>query len=57
VFTKKYNCHHLVLVESFPTAEAALTREKQLKKWKREWKDKLIATQNPLWNDLAKDWK
>ena len=35
---------------------AAIHREKQVKKWKRQWKIDLIEETNPGWNDLAKDW-
>lgn len=34
----------------------AIRREKQLKKWKRQWKIELIEKENPEWNDLAQDW-
>jgi putative endonuclease len=36
----------------FPSIEEAIGREKQLKKWKREWKNKLIQDSNPNWLDL-----
>lgn len=51
-FTKKYFIHHLVYFEEHATAEAAIIREKQLKKWNREWKVRLIEERNPEWNDL-----
>ncbi len=51
-FTKKYNCHFLVYYEFFSSIEEAIKKEKQLKKWKREWKDKLIKTSNPTLRDL-----
>lgn len=51
-FTKKYKVHHLVHVEEFENVDAAIIREKQLKKWKRSWKLKLIEEVNPEWNDL-----
>lgn len=54
-FTKKYNCTRLVYVEDTPDVMAALAREKQLKKWNREWKNKLIETINPNWQDLSCD--
>jgi putative endonuclease len=34
----------------------AITREKQLKKWRRSWKLELIEAQNPYWRDLADEW-
>ncbi|WP_431844441.1 GIY-YIG nuclease family protein [Pedobacter superstes] len=46
-FTAKYNCNKLVYYEMFPSIEEAIGKEKQLKKWKREWKDKLIQDANP----------
>ena len=48
-FTKKYNVHNLVWFEKHESAEAAITREKQIKKWKRAWKLKLIEKENPDW--------
>ena len=51
-FTKKYNVKNLVYYEIFGDIGEAITREKQLKKWKREWKIKLIEKDNPGWNDL-----
>jgi putative endonuclease len=51
-FTKKYGIKMLVYCEEYPTAYEAITREKELKKWKREWKKQLIETINPTWRDL-----
>ena len=51
-FTKKYNVHRLVWYEIHESAESAITREKQIKKWKRAWKLKLIEQTNPKWIDL-----
>jgi putative endonuclease len=51
-FTKKYGVHILVYLESHETMDGAITREKQLKKWNRAWKIRLIEEQNPNWNDL-----
>jgi len=51
-FTKKYNVHLLVWYESHESAESAITREKQIKEWKRPWKLELIEKNNPAWNDL-----
>ncbi len=51
-FTEKYNVHMLVYYEQFEDIEQAITREKQLKKWNRHWKIKLINTMNPGWDDL-----
>ncbi len=54
-FTQKYSVHTLVYYECTDDIEAALSREKALKKWKRAWKLKLIETNNPKWRDLFKD--
>jgi len=51
-FTKKYSVHCLVWYEIHESAESAITREKQIKKWKRVWKMRLIEQDNPEWNDL-----
>jgi putative endonuclease len=51
-FTARYNCHKLLYYENFPRIEEAIAREKQMKKWKRDWKEKLIAEMNPAWIDL-----
>jgi putative endonuclease len=51
-FTQKYQVHDLVYVEQHETMDEAIVREKQLKKWKREWKIALIEKQNPTWRDL-----
>lgn len=51
-FTQKYNVKHLVYYDHTPDVSAAITREKQLKAWKREWKIKLIEEMNPNWEDL-----
>ena len=51
-FTKIYGVHLLVYYESTENIEVALNREKQLKKWKREWKFNLITKINPAWKDL-----
>jgi putative endonuclease len=51
-FTKKYNCDKLVYFEIHNDIKEAITREKQMKKWKRQWKIELIEKSNPEWNDL-----
>ncbi|HLK28900.1 MAG TPA: GIY-YIG nuclease family protein [Puia sp.] len=51
-FTAKYNCNKLVYYESYSRIEDAIAREKILKKWNREWKEKLIIEVNPDWKDL-----
>ena len=47
-FTAKYNCNKLVYYETFGRIEDAIAREKQLKKWNRAWKDKLISDFNEM---------
>jgi len=51
-FTKKYNVKNLVYYESYGEVGMAIYREKQLKKWKREWKIRIIEETNPSWRDL-----
>lgn len=55
-FTKKYKCHRLVYYESFPYMGEAIAREKEIKGWRREKKDVLVATMNPEWRDLSDGW-
>lgn len=50
--TKKYGIKRLVYFEVFDTFETAGHREKQLKRWRRKWKDELIEASNPDWNEL-----
>jgi putative endonuclease len=52
-FVKTYGVLQLVYVESHERAEEAIKREKQLKKWNRDWKIRLIETDNPEWRDLS----
>jgi putative endonuclease len=51
-FTKKYGAHLLVYYEMHHTMPDAIRREKQLKKWNRAWKVRLIEQLNPEWRDL-----
>jgi len=51
-FTKRHSVHHLVYFEVYQTMLDAFAREKQLKKWRREWKVGLIVSKNPTWIDL-----
>ena len=55
-FTKRYNVNKLVYFEQTGDVRVALEREKQLKSWRREKKDFLIESINPLWKDLSIDW-
>ena len=54
-FTSKYNVVHLVYYETAETAEAAISREKQLKAGPRRKKVALLASTNPTWRDLSID--
>jgi putative endonuclease len=51
-FTQKYGVHRLVWYEVHESWESAFQREKQIKKWERAWKLKLIERDNPSWADL-----
>jgi len=51
-FTWKYNITRLVWFEIYEDPISAISREKELKKWKRAWKIEVIEAQNPEWNDL-----
>ena len=51
-FTKEYGVHNLVYFETTESVESAIAREKQLKKWNRAWKIRLIEKCNPDWRDL-----
>ena len=51
--TKKYGIHRLVYFEVAETMEAAIAREKQVKRYRRDWKRNLIEQANPAWNDLS----
>ncbi|MBK8446785.1 MAG: GIY-YIG nuclease family protein [Micropruina sp.] len=52
-FTQRYHCTKLVYYEVGDSIVAAIEREKQLKNWRRAWKDDLVAAMNPSWEDLA----
>ena len=52
-FTKKYNIKILVYYEETNSIEAAIQRDKHIKKWNRAWKIRLIEEKNPEWLDLA----
>jgi len=56
-FKRKYQVHDLVYFEHTNDSLAAITREKQLKKWKRKWKLELIEESNPDWKDLFEELK
>ncbi len=52
-FTEKYNVNKLVYFEETSDVMAAITREKEIKKWRREKKNSLVNALNPLWRDLS----
>jgi putative endonuclease len=52
-FVRQYKVHRLVYVETYENVEDAIHREKQLKKWNRDWKIKLIEENNLEWKDLS----
>ncbi|MGN0190741.1 MAG: GIY-YIG nuclease family protein [Candidatus Cryptobacteroides sp.] len=52
-FTNKYHCSKLVYFEVFTSVEQAIAREKQVKHYRREWKNQLVDNVNPEWNDLS----
>jgi len=58
-FSTKYKTYYLMYYETHQNMYQAITREKQIKKWNREWKDNLIRSINPemkdLWNDILPD--
>lgn len=51
-FVRRYSLNRLVYIERFEEIEAAIAREKQIKKWNRDWKIRLINESNPDWIDL-----
>ncbi|MCC1484996.1 GIY-YIG nuclease family protein [Winogradskyella immobilis] len=55
-FSFKYNLDKLMYFETYQYINDAIKREKNMKKWKREWKIKLIETDNIDWADLSHDW-
>lgn len=55
-FSSKYNLDKLMCFEVFQHIEYAIKREKNIKKWKREWKLNLIVNDNFNWEDLSKEW-
>ncbi len=54
-FTARYGIKRLVWFEAHDTMEAAIRREKQIKRWARQWKYDLVNAVNPTWRDLAED--
>ncbi len=54
-FTRDYSVHSLVYFELHEDMTAAILREKQMKKWNRDWKLRLIEQRNPEWRDLFEE--
>lgn len=55
-FTKKYNVSKLVYFEESQDILAAIDREKEIKRWRRQKKDQLVNSINPTWKDLSLEW-
>ena len=55
-FTERYNINKLVYFEQTNDIESAITREKEIKKWRREKKNILVESTNKKWEDLSKKW-
>jgi putative endonuclease len=51
-FVRRYSVTRLVWYELYERPDEAIAREKQLKKWRRDWKTRLIEEMNPVWSDL-----
>jgi len=56
-FTRKYNVNKLVYYEHGNDVHAAIVREKEIKKWRREKKNNLVVMMNPTWKDLSLEWE
>ena len=56
-FTEKYNVNKLVYFEETSDITSAIQREKNLKKWRRQWKEDLIKKLNPDFKDLSSEWE
>lgn len=54
-FTKQYKVHNLVYYDTYGDVSEAILREKQMKKWNRQWKINLIEKHNPQWVDLYQE--
>jgi putative endonuclease len=55
-FSQRYGCKTLVWFERHSNMDEAIAREKELKRWRRDWKLALIESDNPDWRDLSADW-
>jgi putative endonuclease len=56
MFTSKYKCYYLMYYEEYANIDEAISREKNLKNWHREWKINLIRKDNPDLKDLSESW-
>ena len=56
-FSSKYNTNKLVYYEETSDVKIAIQREKNLKKWNRQWKEELIKKTTPDFKDLSLDWE
>jgi putative endonuclease len=56
-FTGKYNVNKLVYFEQSVDVRSAIRREKEIKRWRREKKNKLVMAKNPEWGDLSEVWQ
>jgi putative endonuclease len=54
-FVNRYRCDRLIYYECFNTARDAIAREKEIKGWRREKKNDLVRTLNPMWKDLRQE--
>jgi putative endonuclease len=54
-FTARYSVKRLVWFEVHDMMNSAISREKSIKRWRREWKIALVEAENPTWRDLAED--
>ncbi len=55
-FTKRYNLNKLVYYQETSDVLSAITREKEIKKWRRQKKNDLVSSMNPEWKDLSESW-
>ena len=55
-FSSKYHCDQLLYYEEYSLINDAIAREKELKKFRRQWKFQIISKVNPKWTDLSNDW-
>ena len=56
-FTSRYNVNKLVYFEHTTDVLQAIAREKEINKWRREKKNRLVESMNPEWKDLSAEWQ